>query len=805
MRVPLSLLRSFCDPDLSTDEIASVLALSGTEVERITELGVGGVENFVIGKVVELVAHPDADRLRVCTVDVGDGTNRTIVCGAANVAEGQFVAVALPGAVVANGMKIKLSKLRGVKSEGMICSEEELGLGSSSDGILELDPTEGPAGRPLGEVLTLQETVLELEITPNRPDCLGVWGVARELHAATGAALSAAPWDDDLGSVGSLDGLVVDLDAGSGCSRFTARIYEGIDPTVPTPRAIKAHLIAAGMRSVSAVVDITNYAMLVTGEPMHAFDLDRIAGGTLKVRGSNLGEVVEALDGTSYELNDSDVVIADADGPTSIAGVMGGARSEVSDATTHVALEAAVWNGPGIHATSVRLGLRSEASTRFEKGLAPVMAGRAQAFASKLFELIFSCAPNPGTIDIAQGEVDSEPIQLDPAKASSLLGIEVEASSAATTLSRLGCVVEQAGPLLHVVPPPERLDLGRAVDLVEEIARIDGLDRIPSTLPPSATGAASLSDAQRIRRRIEDTLAGLGLFEIAGWSFDSPRIADRLLLTESDPRRSAVVIENPMSAEESLLRTTLLGSLLDAAAHNSSHGIKRLGFFEIGSVYIPASSQSAATEPQRIAGLLSGPSRLPTWRDSEPPSADVHSGVGVLAGLLDTLRVDWSVIASESPEPFLHPGRAAEVLVNGLTAGWIGDLHPQISDSVGVESACVFELDLAKIAEAVPAIQHYQAVSGQPAVLQDLAVIVPRAVSSGEVVRIALESGGEVLESVELFDVYASPELGEDVVSIALRLTFRAEDRTLTEEDASAARALIVNQLNLELGATARV
>ena len=450
MRVPLDWLREYCDPALDAKGIEERLTMTGTKVEAIHHHGVGAVEKFVVGRVLEVEKHPDADRLKVCKVDLGDdgdgGRTRPparIVCGAPNVAVGQTVAVATPGAVMPDGTKIKQAKLRGVVSEGMICAETELDLSpptSPSEGILVLDDltldAEFAPGTPLADVLPIAGEVLELEITPNRPDCLGVYGVARELHAATGAPLADAPWSEDSGSEGPVDGAEVVVECPDLCQRFTARVFEGVE-VGPSPLWLKARLMAAGQKPINNVVDITNYAMLLTGQPLHAFDLDHVAGGRLTVRRAKEGEQVDTLDGETRKLDAEMVVIADADGPTSIAGVKGGARSEIRPETTRVLLEVATWSGPNIHRTSWSLGLRSEASGRFEKGLAPEQCMHAQAVASKL--LIECCGARvaPGTIDVGWESAPELLIRLREARVQAILGLPVPRERQAEILEAL--------------------------------------------------------------------------------------------------------------------------------------------------------------------------------------------------------------------------------------------------------------------------------------------------------------------------------------------------------------------------------
>ena len=804
MKVPLSLLLNYCDPGLSAEEIASALALTGTEVERIRRVGVASADNFVVGKVVSAQQHPDADRLRVCSVDVGADAPAQIVCGAPNVAAGQTVAVALPGAVMPNGMKIKQAKLRGVESNGMICAEDELDLGTGHEGVLVLPEGFAPIGAALGDHLPIVETVLDLEITPNRPDCLGIYGVARELHAATGAALASAPWELDLGTAGPVDSVKITVTDAGLCPAFTARVYEGVT-TAETPPAIRANLHAAGMRSISAVVDITNYVMLMTGEPMHAFDLDLIEGSELVVTRADAGEPITTLDGVERKLAAGDPVIRDSAGGTSIAGVMGGARSEVSSSTTRILLEAAVWDGPTINSTSTRLGLRSEASGRFEKGIAAIQALRAQAYASQLFDLFLGIRPSAGTVVVGEIPNSNPGINLPDGFARGLIGSDVDAGRITTALTALGFEVSASEAGLLVAPPAERLDVVRDVDVVEEIARIDGLERIPARLP-QAPGAGGLSTRQRLRRSLVDGFGAEGLFEIAGWSFSRPWVADALRLDSADPRRSSIAIRNPMSEEESLLRTTLLGSILDSASRNVARGNRNVRLFEVGSIYLPASG-GLSSEPLRASGVLIGQQQPASWRSSEVASVDVHSGIGVIESTLASIGLTIDASKLDPSEPFLHPGKSASITSSGQNIGWVGELHPLVAELWELPSVpvVVFELDVETVIEIAPRVTHYTPFSSQPAVFQDVAFSVDRSVAAGDLVRAAKAAGGAELERVEVFDVYAGEQVGEGRVSIGLRFSFRTADRTMTEEEATAIRTAIVEAVSGQTGAQARV
>ena len=826
MRVPLTWLAEYCDPQLDVNAVEERLTMTGTKVEAIHHHGVRAVERFVIGRVLACERHPDADRLSVCTVDLGgaseDGPAK-IVCGAPNVAAGQTVAVALPGATMPDGNEIGRARLRGIVSEGMILAEQELAIGPGGDGILVLDEVSLDAelapGTPLAELLAIATDVLELETTPNRPDCLAIYGVARELHAATGARLAPEPWLADAGSPGPLPDAQVIVESAADCPRFTARVFENVT-IAQSPLWLKARLSAAGQRPINNVVDITNYAMLLTGQPLHAFDLDRVAGARLTVRRAQQGESLTTLDGQVRALDQEMVLIEDADGPTSIAGVMGGERSEVQSNTTRVLLEVANWHGPNIHRTSQLLGLRSEASSRFEKGLAPEQCMWAQAVATRLMLELCGATLRPGTIDVGGEPPGPPPIRLREARVRAILGIDIDRARQREILTALGFQTDEAPAGLVVTPPAfRREDVTREVDLIEEVARIDGLEKLPATLPKRRDAYGVLSHEQRLRRRALDALVGRGLYEVVGWTFASPSVAERLRLAADDPRREAPVIDNPLSEEQSLLRTTLLGSLLDAAARNVAHGIGDLRLFELGTVFRASArdgaaarqAESASGEPRRTADplretgveehralalALIGRAYATDWKASEPPPlADFYTAKGLLEALAAALRVS-DVQLAQAQQPFLNPGRAAAISIGrGEPIGWIGELHPLVAESFELPGASALELDLDRLIAAAPRETGYEDLISYPWLHQDLAVTLPAQVTAAQVLSAAREAAGELLRDARVFDVYTGPQVGEGRRSLAIALSFRASDRTLTDEDVAPARARIVAAL----------
>ncbi|HET7589294.1 MAG TPA: phenylalanine--tRNA ligase subunit beta [Solirubrobacterales bacterium] len=843
--MPLSWLREYCDPGMEPAELADRLVMTGTEVERLERVGPPSDEGFVVGKVLEREQHPNADRLSVCRVATGD-RERTIVCGAPNVDAGQTVAVVLPGATMPGGMKIRKAKLRGVPSEGMILSAAELEVAEEADGIIVLE--EGPApGTPLSEVLPLAETVLEIEVTPNRSDCFGVHGVAREVHAITGAPLAADPWGEDAPAEGEGDAsdyASVTVEVPELCPRFTARVFTDVE-IGPSPLWLQARLTAAGQRPINNVVDITNYVMLLTAQPLHAFDLDQVPGGDLTVRAASEGEKMTTLDGVERSFDTETVLVCDRNGPSGVAGIMGGQTSEVSQDTTRVLLEVATWNGTNILRTSRVLGLRSEASSRFEKQLHPELTMRAQRIASRLLVEFCGAKLVPGTVDVAAGPPPPRRLILRAQRVEGLLGMFISQSDQQAYLERLGFEVRPAGEDLEVVVPPDRYyDVTREVDLIEEVARVHGIDEhLPTTLPASGGAIGGLSREQRLRRRAEDTLRDLGFDQVVGWSFTDPGEAARLRIAEDDPRAKPIMLANPLSEDQSAMRTTLLGSLLEIAARNTARGSGALALFESARVYLttgrndhfqpptglndqsdesnrPVGGMNATNrpveplaghfagdraapfaEPHRLAGIAVGALSPRSWRGGGE-SADFFTLKGVLEALAGQLGVGLNFAFAE--EPFLHPGRSAAVAAGEARLGWLGEVHPLVCRAWDLDAAVAFELDAGPLlAAATVGEERFEDVTTFPAIYQDLAVVVPAGVSASQVRAAVLAGGGELLRAAEVFDLYAGEQLGEDRKSLALNLEFRADDRTLTDDEVASRREAIKEKLS-ELGGALR-
>ena len=784
MRVPASWLRAYCDPGLPAVEIADALTMAGVKLERLHRVGVGDPARFVIGEVLESARHPNADRLSVCVVDVGRDEPQTIVCGAPNVAAGQTVAVALPGAIMPDGTELGEAKLRGVRSSGMILAEDEVGIGEDHDGIMVL--ADGlPPGSALAEHLPIADEVLELEITPNRPDTMAVYGVARELHAITGAPLGEDPTARDAEPSGedrAEDHAQVEIDPEI-CLRFTARVYEDVK-IGPSPLWLKQRLMAAGQRPISNVVDITNYVMLDCGQPLHAFDLDRVRGGRIIVRRAHEGETMTTLDGVERRLGPDVAVVGDEEGPSGIAGIMGGEISEVSDQTTRVLMEAATWVGPNIMRTSKALGLRTEASARFEKQLHPEQAIAAQRLAARLMVELCGARLVPGTIDVYPQPLPPRVVELRHERMERLLGERIPPERVEQILRRLGFELEEDG---WRVPPWRDADVQREADLIEEVARIHGLDKLPTTLPARKDAVGRLTYGQRLRRRAEDLLRDRGLYECITYSFTSPETLRRLRIGDEPLLR----LENPLSEDQSVMRPLLLPGLLDVARHNAAHGRAGVALFESAHTYRPG---GPLADEKHHLGVLMTEAAPAGWR-TPARRADFPAARAVVEGLLEVAGLAWE--ARPGGPPFLHPGRAAAIHAGERELGWIGELHPLVVRAWDLsDPVAAFELDVDTLLELTAGDRGaYSDVTSFPAVLQDIAVVVPDEVPAQRVEEAVRRGGGDLLGRISLFDLYHGEQVGEGRKSLALRLEFRAPDRTLTDDEVAERRAAIEQEL----------
>jgi phenylalanyl-tRNA synthetase beta chain len=763
VRIPVSWLREYVDTSASTEEIAERLSISTLEVERIARRGVSDLDGnlglYRVGRVVEAGKHPNADRLQLCRVDVGEGELRQIVCGAWNFGAGATVAVALPGAVLPDGQVLEKAKLRGEVSEGMILSERELELGQDHTGILVLAEPHEP-GTPLGDVLPLAEDVLEVETTPNRPDLLSMYGIAREVAALTRGELRPLPGSSETVTSSGEETVEVAVDDPQGCPVYIGRLFREV-AIAPSPAWLKARLMAAGQRPISNVVDVTNYVMLALGSPLHAFDADRLPALRILVRRARPGEEIRTLDGVVRKLDPADLLITDGERPIALAAIMGGEETEVTEQTTNVLLEAANFEPVGILSSSERLRLRTEGSNRWEKGVDPHLAGPAAALAT---ELIVETAKARW---VGEGEAIATlpppaTIHLRPARANAVNGLEVEPAEQREILRGLG--FEVADDWTVTVPSWRARDVRREIDLVEEVARVR-LEDVPFTLPLRRKMLGRLTKEQRLRRVVEDVLVGCGFSEAYTWS-----------LQASDRDPNALRVPEPISAELAVLRTTLLDGLIASARHNLDLGADDVALFEIARVYLPRADQ-LPDEHWRVGGIAAG---------------GFFPAKGAVEALHDALKLELRFERAE--QPFLHPGKAA-----GVKAGWVGEVHP----SLGAEGFGAFELDLDTLFERVPERIAYEDVITYPALRQDLAVVVDEDVAAGALVEAARAAAPELREA-RVFDVYRGEPIPEGRKSIALALSFQAPDRTLSDEEAAGMRERIVAALREQFRAELR-
>jgi phenylalanyl-tRNA synthetase beta chain len=799
MRVPLSWLADYVSGDLSVDRVAQGLTNAGLKVEAIHREG-ADFEGVVVGEVLSVEPHPKADRLVLVEVDAGGDEPLRIVCGARNFGKGDRVPVALVGATLPGGFTISERKVMGETSHGMLCAADELGLGDDHAGIMILPP-DPPIGAPLAEVLGLGEVVLEIDVTPNRPDAMSLLGIAREVAAFNGGELRppAAALTEGGQDVAALAS--IRIDDTEGCPRYLGMVLTGVDGAAQSPPVARRRLTAAGVRPISAIVDATNYALLVTGHPMHAFDLDLLGEHAIVVRRAAPGEHLTAIDGTDRELDPGDLVIADAGRPVALAGIMGGKDSEVSATTTRVLLESAYFEPTSVLRTSKRHGLRSEASARFERGADPNGVADAARFASALMQEWAGGTVAPGAIDVYPSPVRPRPVTLRPERARLVLGLPLDTSEMVEALDRFGLDAVEEGGLIRATVPTRRPDINAEEDLIEEIARYIGFERIPTRVPRGLPEGGSLTREQRLLREIRGLLTGAGLWEAYTSSLIGPGDIGRMAYPEGHEARSAIALTNPLVVDESLLRPSLLPGLVAAVARNAARRNLTVRLFEIGRCFA-RSDDLLPHESLRLAIALHGPAGL-AWHTGarDLDFYDLKGAVDALSTGLRIPDVAWEPV----DDPVLHPARAARVLSGERVLGNAGELSPEATERHDLQyRAYVAEFDLATLLELATPPFGVTEISRFPSVLLDLAVSVAEEVPSGAVLATAREAGGTLLEAVRLFDVYRGGQVGEGRKSLGLSLAFRRSDRTLKEDEAIAARDAIATALSQRHGASVR-
>lgn len=767
------------------------LTMTGSKVEVIEELG-KDIDKVVTGKIQSVTHHPDSDHLVICMVDVKDEVLQ-IVTGAPNVKEGQIVPVAKDGSSLPNNVKIKKGKLRGVESNGMLCSHEELGL-TDADlgyepeyGILIL-PEDTPVGADIKDIFGLNEHVVEYEITSNRPDCFSVIGLARETALTFDKPFSVPKPVYHENSENIADKISVEVKDPEKCLRYTAKMITNVK-IGPSPKWLSARLRACGVRSINNIVDITNYILLEYGQPMHAFDLRDLEGGKIIVRRAEDGEVIKTLDEQDRTLCSDDLVIADENRAVAIAGVMGGFNSEVKPDTACVIFESATFDAASVRLTAQRCGLRTEASSRYEKGLDANNTLPALERACQLVEELGCGTVTGGIIDV-KGNIKPQPtLKLRPDKINAFLGTDIPLADMIHTLRRLEFIVDEN--TLDITPPSFRPDIEGEADVAEEIARFYGYDKIGSTLLCGEATVGGKTELQKTRDKIKNVLVAQGLSEICTFTFTSPSYFKKLALSEDSPLRNAVKITNPLGEDTSIMRTTTIASMLDTLAFNYSHRNENVGLFEIGKVYLPC-GEALPNEPERISLGMYG-------------DVDFYNMKGIIEELVKVLHVQGVRYRPVSDNPTFHPGRCASLEVGGKACGVFGEIHPDVAKAYEIDTRCyVAELDLASIVDAISHKTQYRRLPRFPAVTRDIALLVDKKVAVAELEETITKASGELLDTVKLFDVYQGAQIPAGKKSVAYAISFRAADRSLTNEEINKVFNKIVKDLEYKNGATLR-
>lgn len=806
MKASLQWMNEYVPLDLNrpAQELADELTQAGIPVEEVLSMD-PGLKKIYTGKIIEITKHPDADKLQVCQVQClsedGEEITKQIVTAATNVAVGQIVPVAYHKSRLADGTEIKKGKLRGVVSEGMFCSVAEFGISSDlvrpeeSQGIY-IFPEGTPIGLDIKEALMLDDTVYEFELTANRADCFSMVGLSREFGIMTNQkALFPVIMVNENGE--SIEGKAsVAIEAHDLCTRFTSRLVTNVT-IEPSPLWMQNRLRNSGIRPINNVVDVTNYVMLELGQPMHAYDYDCVADHTLIARRAKAGETLTTLDGNERELNESMLIIADTKGPIGVAGVMGGLTSEVTDKTTNVLFEAAVFNGPSIRRTSKALGMRSEASGRFERGVNHKYTAYAIDRAAQLLQQICpSCKVSVGVIDVYPEPVEQRTVTFTAEQINDYLGTSIEKDRMVDILTKLEFGITESGDTIEALVPTWRDDVTGMPDIAEEIARIVSYDNIAPTIPVAILSSGGMTPKKALTKEVTHYLAHAGLSQIITFSFMHKDGLTNMMLPEGDSRYTAIPILNPISEEFPYMRTTLVPAVIEAAKRNIAQQNKDLWLFETANVYEPKALPLTEVPHERpmACGIMMGKVTEAAWNQAQRDT-DFYDVKGVVDGLLAKLGLTQYDIQPSS-ESYYHPGVSAHYTVNGVTIANYGELHPQVVKNFDLSGKVyMFEIDLEAVLSITVPPFRYQSFSKFPGTSRDLAIVAPVSVTSGDIVALIKEHGGEYLESVSIFDVYEGEHIEAGYRSLAYNLQFRSMEGTLNDEDIDGAIQAIIDAL----------
>ena len=794
MKLPMSWLSDYTDIEgITPQQYADKLTMTGSKVEGVENLG-GELSGVVTGKVLECEPHPDSDHLSVCQVDAGTGEVLQIVCGAPNVKAGVIAPVALNGSTLPGGVKIKKGKLRGVESNGMLCAHDELGISESllgyepEYGILLL-PEDTPIGMDIKDLFGLNENVVEFEITSNRPDCFSVIGLARETAVSFKKPFTIPEIKFSETSENINDTLSVEVLDKDKCLRYCARLIRNVK-IGPSPKWMRERLEACGVRSINNMVDITNYVLLEYGQPMHAFDLRDLEGNKITVRTANNGEVIKTLDEQDRTLTSDDLVISDAKKAVAIAGVMGGFNSEIKDDTTDVVFESATFDGVSVRLTAQRAGLRTESSSRFEKGLDYNNTVPAIERACQLVEELGCGEVAGGMIDIMGNVKDEVTIPFRPEKINAFLGTDVSEEEMINILTSLEVKVDTDKMLL--TPPSFRPDLEAEADIAEEIARFHGYDVIPTTLLSGEATRGMKNEEQKAEDKINEVLTAQGMSEIYTYTFTSPSIFDKLNIPEDSELRNTVKILNPLGEDTSVMRTTTIASMLEVLARNYNYRTPQAKMFETGKIFIPNEKGQLPDEPVIITlGMYGG--------------VDFFDIKGVCEALFEALNISGAVYSAVTDNPTYHPGRCARITVGNKEIGMIGEIHPSVGRKFGIDAPCyVGELKLKEMLVYANDNVKYKKLPKFPSVTRDFSILLDKTVPVAEIEKVMRKAAGKLLEELKLSDVYEGAQIPEGKKSVMYKAAFRADDRSLTGEEADNLHDKIVKNLEKNLDAQLR-
>ncbi|NIQ97378.1 MAG: phenylalanine--tRNA ligase subunit beta [Desulfuromonadales bacterium] len=801
MIVTRNWLKEFVDFDLTPEDLAHRLTMAGLEVESVETLG-AGLDAVIVARLESVEPHPDADRLTLCEVETGDGTV-PIVCGAKNHKAGDLVALAQVGTVLPGDFKIKKSKIRGQVSMGMLCSEKELGLAEEAEGIMIL-PAGLEIGKPVFDALGLKDTCYEIGLTPNRPDCLSVIGVAREVAAMTGAELQVpqVTVEEKGEAIGRQTSVTVEEPAL--CPRYAARLIKGVQIGA-SPMWLVRRLESVGMRSINNVVDVTNYVMMELGQPLHAFDFRLLREGRIVVRRAEEGSTFTTLDDEERCMSDSDLMICDGEGPVALAGIMGGQNSEINDDTVDILLESAYFQPVNVRRTSKRLGLHTESSHRFERGcdvnIVPVALDRA----AELIRQLAGGQVAEGVVDVYPEQVTGPELEISTARTNAVLGLGLTSQQVADYLSSIDLDVSRRDDdTTAVTVPTFRPDLEREIDLVEEIARLHGYDNIPVTMPQGQVVSHRPYARQKQVRRMREAMVGAGFSETINYSFVSEALWDRLLLPADDPRRQTVAVLNPLTEEQAVMRTTLAGCLLETASRNLAYRSRDLRLFELRPVFEPVEGEELSRESLRLGALMCGRRRPEGWAQTDDP-VDFYDLKGVAESLVAAFHIDDVRWQADPGEPFLHPGKSCALVRGDKRLGVLGEVHPRALENFDIDTPVyLFELDLEAFLETSRDFRGFEAPSRYPDVFRDSALLLDEGISARQLFEVIDSSRVKDVEDVVLFDLYRGKGVPEGKKSMAIRVRYRSSERTLTDEDIQKRHDKIVRSLGKQLGAEIR-